>query len=350
MAPTPPDAAMINPWLAGIFADPASDELRLRHADWLADQGGVPGIDQAEFIRLQLVLERLPENDPSRLLLMERERNLLGRHWPLWIRPLCQALGEPLPIPPVITADSTVTRHLREQGVRHYHLNFAPAPERRHTIQCALSRSVATEPRFLDRMTFRRGFVESVALRHMLSRSPVYLARLFERTPIADLSLSLFPIDFIREMLVQNLFAKLTGLTLIFDDPEIVRLVANSPQAVALQSLALHMEAPGDGSIAVGMIARTNALERLERLTLAIHPLPAGRLELLLVSRVGERLRELNLLFQPSDAQVASLTRIGELPRLERLTMVAPPPHRRDLFDRLVRHFGTRIRLVRPGE
>ena len=56
---TPDDA-----FLADIFANPDDDGLRLIYADWLDEHGWRP--ERAEFIRVQVALASLPEDDPRR--------------------------------------------------------------------------------------------------------------------------------------------------------------------------------------------------------------------------------------------------------------------------------------------
>lgn len=65
-----------------ILEDPAQDGPRLVFADWLEEQGD----PRAEFIRLQIELSQLPEQDPRRDRLMDREMQLLNLHGPDWRR------------------------------------------------------------------------------------------------------------------------------------------------------------------------------------------------------------------------------------------------------------------------
>jgi len=61
--------------------EPAEDGPRLIYADWL-EENGQP--DRAEFIRLQVALERLEEDDPRRPDLRERERLLRDANEHRW--------------------------------------------------------------------------------------------------------------------------------------------------------------------------------------------------------------------------------------------------------------------------
>src|SRR5262245_37484275 len=57
-----------------ILADPENDTPRLVYADWLEEQGEA---ERAEFIRVQIELARLGEDDPRRRALQARESALL---------------------------------------------------------------------------------------------------------------------------------------------------------------------------------------------------------------------------------------------------------------------------------
>jgi uncharacterized protein (TIGR02996 family) len=71
--------------------EPDDDGPRLIYADWLAEHGQD---DRAEFVRLQCVLDRLPEDDPRRPDLLQRERLLLEANeirWTADLAPLVSA-------------------------------------------------------------------------------------------------------------------------------------------------------------------------------------------------------------------------------------------------------------------
>src|SRR4051812_27172040 len=74
----------MSPFLELILDRPDDDAPRLVYADWLDERGDPRG----EFIRLQLALGRLGEDDPCRPGLAEREALLAARHRPEWDRPL----------------------------------------------------------------------------------------------------------------------------------------------------------------------------------------------------------------------------------------------------------------------
>jgi uncharacterized protein (TIGR02996 family) len=71
-------------FLQAIIESPDDDTPRLVYSDWLDEHGES---DRAEFIRAQVQLARLPEDDPRRPALKLRERALLGRHEAAWAEP-----------------------------------------------------------------------------------------------------------------------------------------------------------------------------------------------------------------------------------------------------------------------
>src|SRR4051812_37871519 len=79
----------------------APDELgpRLRYADYFDEQATPGAAARAEFIRVQCALDSVAETDRSFDRLRRREKELLEAHWHVWMRPIAQALGEPLPVP-----------------------------------------------------------------------------------------------------------------------------------------------------------------------------------------------------------------------------------------------------------
>jgi uncharacterized protein (TIGR02996 family) len=68
--------------LRAIVEEPESDDLRLIYADWLQDHGDPA---RAEFIRLQVRLATLDEDDPARPDLEDREEDLLAAHRERWL-------------------------------------------------------------------------------------------------------------------------------------------------------------------------------------------------------------------------------------------------------------------------
>jgi uncharacterized protein (TIGR02996 family) len=72
-------------FLEAIRDEPEDDTPRLIFADWLDDHGDA---DRAEFIRAQVRLAALPENDPARPALEDEVDDLLAAHEAEWTAPL----------------------------------------------------------------------------------------------------------------------------------------------------------------------------------------------------------------------------------------------------------------------
>ena len=68
-------------FLQGIIDEPDDDGLRLIYADWLEDRGDPRG----DFIRVQIELANLTEDDPRRFDLEQREEALLAAHEKEWL-------------------------------------------------------------------------------------------------------------------------------------------------------------------------------------------------------------------------------------------------------------------------
>ena len=72
----------LESFLAAIRESPEEDTHRLVCADWFDDQGDG---DRAEFIRTQVQLGRLKEDDPQRPGLEQLQRELLEVNEPRWV-------------------------------------------------------------------------------------------------------------------------------------------------------------------------------------------------------------------------------------------------------------------------
>src|SRR4051794_24990097 len=65
--------------------EPDDDVHRLVYADWLVENGEP---ERAEFIRTQIELAKLDEDDPRRPALEDREAKLLADHHVRWLAEL----------------------------------------------------------------------------------------------------------------------------------------------------------------------------------------------------------------------------------------------------------------------
>jgi uncharacterized protein (TIGR02996 family) len=69
-----------DPFLDAVLAEPEDDAVRLIYADWLEERGDPRG----PFVRAQVRLAGLPEDDPARPDLDEQARDLLREHEEEW--------------------------------------------------------------------------------------------------------------------------------------------------------------------------------------------------------------------------------------------------------------------------
>jgi uncharacterized protein (TIGR02996 family) len=168
-----PDEASL---LRAVLAAPDADEPRLAYADRLAESSRNSDLARAEFIRLQIELAQLPDEDPRWPTLIGRERELLGRYRTGWERPLRDRFKPPLASP---------GRWLRTQLFGNG-----------------------------GRWGFRRGFVE-----HILAAAPRFLAEdaaVLDHTPIRRIVLA-HASDFIRPLAAEPHLNALSSLHLVGD-------------------------------------------------------------------------------------------------------------------------------------
>ena len=237
-------------FLEVIRQSPADDGPRLIYADYLEEKGDAAGVARAEFIRLQCmaaVAARPADADAAR----DREKALLDRHWRAWARPVCQALGEPVPMGPVPeTGRKPVRGELRSfeetaRRERYFLKRVADRGPWSHVVEQYWGNG--RDIPYLHSAQFRRGFVSHVALAAKSYRNALHVARLLERTPLEGLALvGCTPAQF-AELLEAVDLAHLRTLELIFTDPEVIRLAARSPALAALDRLIVrHTHGTGD--------------------------------------------------------------------------------------------------------
>jgi uncharacterized protein (TIGR02996 family) len=212
--PVPEEAA----FLKAVLELPDDDGPRLVYADWLDERGDPRG----EFIRVQCELARLAEDDPRRGELQAREGALLTAHRREWNQPLYQLLTETSP------------------SISHR--------ERREIVR---------------RCTYRRGFVEGVAVRTavfvtctdpLFRLGPLRAARLWDAGPLIG-DLTRVP------ALARLAVLDLSGNGLTNQDAQVI---ARCPSLTGLRRLDLRSNAIGpDG---VEALRRSPFLRRLSEL------------------------------------------------------------------------------------
>lgn len=223
------------------------DELgpRLRYADFLDERRDSASTARAEFIRVQCALDGMKSSDPECANLVKRERELLDTHWHLWMRPICQALGEPLPVPPLKrTWGEWARRRFRGTRIKDGHRwellwTDDPKPNNMVTVSLAARRHNSY---FLGFAKFTRGFVSHATLHARTSKGPTYLDRLFERAPIASLVLHEFDRRAMQHLARKGWLRRLRKLDLYISNTEILMDVIDAADATFLKSVELYSD------------------------------------------------------------------------------------------------------------
>jgi uncharacterized protein (TIGR02996 family) len=188
-------------FLDDIKAAGDDDGPRLIYADYLQERGDPISQARAEFIRVQCALESLPDDAPERPSLRLREEELLTVHWDSWIKPVCQALSEPLPF----------RSSVRES---RYDLAWSEPDRSRHWIKQIPMAS--QDFAYLQGISFLRGFASQIAITAKTHNGPNYIARLAEKVPLEGLSLFRFEAPAIEATLKAFDASQLTSFELVF--------------------------------------------------------------------------------------------------------------------------------------
>jgi len=251
-------------FLGAIRASPEDDCSRLVYADWLEERGAPRG----EFIRVQVALAHLPEDNDRWADLAAREQLLLEQHEAEWARPL--------------------------------------------------------HP-FCDRWAFPRGFVEWVRLRGKYScpTDPDFLDCLPEvtaRTPVREISWRATPEDLGR-LAASPLLAWLSAIDFYSGNqctPEeylsAIADLARSSHAAGLTSFRMAGHIIGDGIVRI--LAAAPALPGLEFLDLRKQWLTDVAFDLMAGSPLGERLCRFECRYNPSVTLAGVGRLLGCAPRL----------------------------------
>lgn len=103
---------------AALIDAPADRTVRLVYADALDESGDPVHAARAEFIRTQIRLETMADDDPERAPLAARCEELFAEHWIDWWRPVCTAVGLPVPFVPQHRFRDRVKRLVRTERER----------------------------------------------------------------------------------------------------------------------------------------------------------------------------------------------------------------------------------------
>ncbi len=138
-----------EPFLQRIRAFPDDDVPRLIFADWLEEQGGA-GVARATFIRVQVALAGLPEEDARRPKLVLAEQKLLETHRDEWEAPFRRLATGPVFRRGFVDEVNVTAR----QFLQHTHELFAAGPVRHlHLIEVGGNLQTIMQSPYLSRLS-----------------------------------------------------------------------------------------------------------------------------------------------------------------------------------------------------
>ena len=231
--------------LRAVLLEPESDDPRLQYADILEESGTDEAAARGRFVRIQCLLATLDVHDADYPGLVAQERAILDEYWREWVRTICLASGEPLPIAP--RPDRPDRWWWSWRGLRWRHEIFAPRPaEIWHIEWSGLSqrghaiRPVRYQPPpWLSELEFGRGFVRRVSLNHKSFRGAGHLRNVFERTPVEVLAMTGFPAEVVRQALTPDYLGRLRDLSLFLFDAGSLDIFRRAGSPLNLRRLAL---------------------------------------------------------------------------------------------------------------
>jgi uncharacterized protein (TIGR02996 family) len=239
---------------------PNDDGPRLVYADWL-DEHGQP--DRAEFVRVQCALDRLPDDDPRRADVRERERRLQEAHENRWAAELAPLVTQWAFRRGVIDSVSVDAAQFLASGAAIFDL----APVRK--------------VRFLDVGEQLAALVQSPLLRHVRELD-------LSNNTLGDQG----PMVLARSPYLGRLDALDLGFTDLGDAG--LKYLADSPALGGLRSLRLN-DNPGLGPAGVRAVAESAHQGELADLDLSGNGLSDAVLRPLLDGPPGRRLARLVL-------------------------------------------------------
>lgn len=216
-------------FVQAIAANLEDDGPRLIFADFLEERGDPASIVRAEFIRVQCALAS-SANEPNLYEhLTNRERFLLETHWRAWLRPICQALGEPLPV--------ASQRHDNGGPRERHSLEWLNTPRQTHMV---FQPWAGRETAYFYCGQFRRGFMAHVALVAKPYRGVNHITRLVERSPIDGMTLIQFPMLDLCSTLEAAQPQNLRSLELLYPEQDSLRAITHIDGLQRLRELMIR--------------------------------------------------------------------------------------------------------------
>ncbi len=210
-------------FLEAIIAAPDDDAPRLMYADWLEEQGDAA---RAEFIRVQIALARMGEEDERREGLRRREQELLKAHRDVWLGDLGSLFPERDPSRPLHQFVVLVRSH------------------------------------FWGGIRFERGMLEGIALPGAALQR--HASTLLSAWPIREVWLSAVAPDDVQALATSPWLTRLNalGVGCELNDIDMAQLIA-SPYLANLQTLRLCRTRSGPQGMAALLHSHLSRLETL---------------------------------------------------------------------------------------
>jgi uncharacterized protein (TIGR02996 family) len=321
-----------------ICANPDDDGLRLIYADWLQENGQP---QRAEFIRVQIELARLADDDLRREALADRQDELLIAHgdewWPVresggWRPTFHRGLVDEV----FVTTADECEAVLRAAPVRRLQLRNADGndlarlvriPEFTHLQELTIfpPHGAQLKAKAFARST-RLGGLTALSL-HDVDRAPEVVEALgfsHHVRSLRRLELGSYLWERgMRALAGSPLLAQLRELDLSGTQIGLagLRALVDSPRAAGLETLNLQYEEIGPEGAAA--LAKARHIQSLQKLNLHTNGLGDTGLREIVRAVHWENLRELNLSFNEiSDTGVEDLARSPHWPRLTSLRLI----------------------------
>ncbi|VTS03906.1 unnamed protein product [Gemmata massiliana] len=337
---------------AAIVDNPADRTVRLVLADALDESGDPADATRAEFIRAQIDLEGMFDDDRRRPALASRCEGLFAANWIEWWRPVCVALGLPEPYVPskrlgarlkrLVGSDKRVPGEPYIANPAAYSVRsdeheftaqfYAGFPEMLAIHRFTIDTLTGQFGQWLSLAPFcRLRFTDVLSEFEWNSLDGPHLAK------VTELVLDRLPED-VANFLIRTPLTGLTSLKVMpLGLPSIVRGLVHKPMWAGLRSLTFSGISTPDS---LCELAESCTLEHLEELTFGVHEVeesqPIGGLWSVLSSAIAGILAQMAHLYPRPVGPIRgpdywpafiALSRSPVLPRLRRLRVLDADPN-----------------------
>jgi uncharacterized protein (TIGR02996 family) len=291
---------------AAIIDNPADRTVRLVYADALDESGDPTNAARAEFIRAQVALEVMSDDDPQRFALVNRCDDLFAENWIDWWSPVCAAVDLPEPyVPKHRLRDRVrrfVSRDTREIGMPYQRTTDNPGVYSIRSVEHGFTAQfIAGFPELLyfpDTPLLLNRWATAVPLSRIRWVGNGFNDESWEQfngphlTKVSELILERLPPEAATLIAQSEHLANLTSLKVLLLRPAdvVLRELLTHPTWTGLRSLTLLGVTPPS---AIQTLAERCELEELESLTLGIRDVPEPAPFLGLGGAIGAMLNEM---------------------------------------------------------